>query len=53
MHEIKLIKICGKMVEAIVNDITVTDGISAGRINVSKKFIGNKYKMYLVDETLL
>jgi putative transposon-encoded protein len=46
--EDEIININGDVKVAIVKDITVRDGKGSGRINVPTKYIGNKFRMYLI-----
>jgi len=50
--EEEIVEINGKKVLAFVKDISIRDGITAGRINVTKKLIGQKGRMYIVLENV-
>jgi len=48
----EIIELNGVKKAALVKEIEIRDGKGSGRISLPVRYIGNKYKMYLVDETL-
>ena len=45
----EILNIDGEYITCTTKEVIIRDGISAGRINVSKTLIGKKMKLILVD----